>query len=134
MLANLEEVSESAESPNFRLQSAHQNRLVQVRLGIAGALFASLRSKHAPTAAHSLRVAMGCSSWALSMGLDELARDELEVAALLHDVGKIGTPDHVLLKPGKHTAEEQCIMERQRAVGLEILPSCCPHAGGGRRF
>ncbi len=46
--------------------AACANRLVEVRLGIASSLFAAIRHKHAPTAAHSLRVALGCSSWALS--------------------------------------------------------------------
>src|SRR5262245_29215772 len=69
-------------------QAAYESRLVEVRLGIASTLFTALRHKHAPTAAHSLRVALGCSSWAFALGLDPTERDELEVAALLHDVGK----------------------------------------------
>src|SRR5690606_17491345 len=69
---------------------AHQNRLVQVRLGIASSLFAALRAKHAPTAAHCLRVALGCSSWAMMLNLPSPQRDEIEAAALLHDIGKIG--------------------------------------------
>ena len=61
----------------------YENHLAEVRLGLAGSLFLSLRAKHAPTAAHSLRVALGCSAWSFALQLDEHQRDELEVAALL---------------------------------------------------
>ena len=58
------------------------------------------------------------------LGLEEVARDEIEVAALLHDVGKIGVPDYVLMKPGKLTAEELIAMERHRRLSVEILSAC----------
>src|SRR5690349_11896330 len=85
---------------------APESRLVEVRLGAASGLFAALRHKHPATAAHSLRVALNCSSWAFALGLEDQIRDELEVAALLHDIGKIGVPDRLLLKPGLLTDEE----------------------------
>ena len=47
---------------------SYENHLVEVRLGIASSLYAAIRHKHAPTAAHSLRVALGCSSWAFARG------------------------------------------------------------------
>jgi diguanylate cyclase (GGDEF)-like protein/PAS domain S-box-containing protein len=55
-------------------------------------------------------------------------RDQLEIAALLHDVGKIGVPDKVLLKPGSLTAEEALLMERHRVAGLDILRGFCGHS------
>ena len=84
-----------------RATDRHESKLVQARLGMASGLHAALRAKHPPTASHCLRVALGCSSWAAVMELDDETRDVLEVAALLHDVGKIGVPDKVLLKPGR---------------------------------
>ncbi|HCK41359.1 MAG: hypothetical protein CMJ72_11100 [Planctomycetaceae bacterium] len=57
---------------------------------MASSLLTALRQKHAPTAAHSLRVALGCSSWALFAKLDEETGDTVELAALMHDIGKIG--------------------------------------------
>ena len=102
----------------------YQNHLAQVRLGVASSLFTALRCKHPGTAAHSLRVALGCSAWALALNLEEHERDQLEVAALLHDVGKIGVPDHILQKPGKLTNDEAEIMEQHPLRGLEIL-GCC---------
>ena len=57
--------------------------------------------------------------------LDKDAREAIEVAALLHDVGKVGVPDSILLKPGPLTAEESSIMRGHRRIGLEILQTCC---------
>ncbi len=110
-------------------QNPHENKLVQVRLGLASSLFMALRCKHAATAAHSLRVALGCSSWTLAMELDDERRDNIEVAALLHDVGKIGVPDHILLKPGPLTNDEVAIMNRHQLLAIDILGCCSAPTG-----
>ena len=107
------------------LSPSLENQLVQVRLGIASALFSALRCKDSDTAAHALRVTLGCSAWALTLELDEAERDAIEVAALLHDLGKVGVPDSILLKPGPLTADEEAIMSRHRCLGVEILRACC---------
>jgi len=104
---------------------ALENKLVQVRLGTASSLFAALRAKHAPTAHHSLRVALHSSAWAASLGLSDDDHDLLEVAALLHDIGKIGVPDSILLKPAQLTSDEYQLIERHRLIGVDILRSCC---------
>src|ERR1044072_1088355 len=70
-------------------EAAPETDLMPLRLHAARNLFAALRNKHSPTAAHGLRVAMGCSSWAVAMGMERTDRDELEIAALLHDIGKL---------------------------------------------
>jgi len=105
--------------------SPHESQLALARLGMASSLFIALRAKHGPTAAHCLRVALGASSWAMAMNLPEELRDNIEVASLLHDVGKIGVPDHVLSTPGKLSGEELLLMERHRQLGCEILSGCC---------
>ena len=116
-------------APRAQAASQHQNQLVQVRLGIASGLFQALRAKNAPTAAHSLRVAVNCSAWGMARTIDEKQLDELEVSALLHDIGKIGVPDQVLQKPGKLSGEEFLLMERQRHHSQAILRSCCTSQG-----
>jgi diguanylate cyclase (GGDEF)-like protein/PAS domain S-box-containing protein len=103
-----------------------ENRLIEVRLGIASSLLAALRQKHSPAARHSLRVALGCSSWAFAIGMESAERDEIEVAALLHDIGKIGAPDRLLLKPGPLEGDEVKLMDQYRLAGLDILANCCP--------
>jgi diguanylate cyclase (GGDEF)-like protein/PAS domain S-box-containing protein len=112
-------LSDSSELVTF------ENQLVQVRLGLASSLFAALRAKHAPTAAHSVRVALSCSAWGAMLGRSEAERDEIEIAALLHDVGKIGVPDEILHKPTKLTADEFALVERHRHTGCDILRACC---------
>lgn len=121
----LTDLDEAAATPAARKHAGHENQLVQVRLGVASALFTALRTKHPATAAHSLRVAMGCSAFGLALNLDEGQCDELEVAALLHDVGKIGVPDDVLLKPAALEPDEAEVMQRHRLQGLQILGACC---------
>ncbi|HTU25028.1 MAG TPA: diguanylate cyclase [Pirellulales bacterium] len=106
-----------------------QHQLAVVRLGIAGSLFTALDCKHAPTAAHSLRVALACSHWALALQLDEEEISLIEVAALLHDVGKVAFPDAILLKPGHLAPGELALMDGYRRAGLRILRTCCASQG-----
>ena len=125
LLRSLDE--SAANSGRARPKAARQeNQLAQVRLGMASSLFTALRCKHAPTAAHSMRVALGCSAWTLAMELSGDERDQIEAAALLHDVGKIGVPDHLLQKPGKLTADETAVMDHHHQLGLDILGCCAP--------
>src|SRR6186997_1707748 len=128
LLNSLDEAAaESGQSLADKRASEHESKLVRARLGMASGLHAALRAKHPPTASHSLRVALGCSSWATIMQLDEETRDLLEVAALLHDVGKIGVPDKILLKPGRLSPDEIAAMSRHAALTTEVLASSgCP--------
>ena len=126
LLTSLDEAAQADSLSTSPQEQRHQNQMAQARLGVASSLFAALQVKHPATADHSLRVALGCSSWALSMDLAEETRDMIEIAALLHDVGKIGVPDHVLCKPGKLAGEEVMAMESHRQLGQVILSGCCP--------
>ncbi len=101
-----------------------ENQLAVVRLGMATSLYYSMRTKHAATAAHCLRVALTCSAWASRMGLESDDRDRIEVAALLHDLGKIGVPDRILRKPSKLDVNEQLAMDCCPQIGCEILRGC----------
>lgn len=105
-----------------------ENQLIEVRLGIASSLYRALRSKHEPTARHCFRVTLGCSSWSTRMGLSTAEHDEIEVAALLHDIGKIGVPDGVITKPGPLTPQETAVMDHHWRMGQEILKSSCASA------
>jgi diguanylate cyclase (GGDEF)-like protein len=125
LLADLDEAAAADVSERAKSDVVNQNRLVQVRLGLASSLYVALRAKHAATASHCLRVALGASSWALARNMPAAELDDLEVAALLHDVGKIGVPDVILSKPGKLSPEEALCMERQRQFGYDILATCC---------
>ncbi|MEZ6136938.1 MAG: diguanylate cyclase [Pirellulaceae bacterium] len=97
------------------------DRLVKSRLGAFAGLFYALRAKHPPTAAHSLRVAVGCSKWAAARGIKSEERDVLEVSALLHDVGKIGIPDSILQKPDRLDGHEAHMMDMSCSIAVEML-------------
>jgi diguanylate cyclase (GGDEF)-like protein len=101
------------------------DRLVQARLGVAAGLYAAVECKNAAVAGHALRVALTCSGWATQMGLPDDERDAIEIAALLHDVGMIGTPDDILLKPGTLNENEVAVMARSRKMSLDILRRSC---------
>jgi putative two-component system response regulator len=55
------------------------------------------------------------------LGVDEERREMIRVAAVLHDVGKIGIPDEILLKPGPLTAAERDRMQEHAVIGHELL-------------
>jgi diguanylate cyclase (GGDEF)-like protein/PAS domain S-box-containing protein/putative nucleotidyltransferase with HDIG domain len=103
------------------LPPAMELRMARSRLGIVYGLYLALRAKHPPTAMHSLRVALSCSKWAAARAMPDHERDLLEVAALLHDLGKLGIPDRVLQKSSQLVGDEQALMELHVQVGLELL-------------
>ena len=126
LLKELDTVAPGGQSlPLATPEESTDDQLAKRRLGIAGSLFAALQCKHAATASHSIRVALTCSAWATRLDFDERQREQLEIAALLHDIGIIGTPDHVLLKPTRLDSDEAAIMARARAMSLEILRRSC---------
>jgi putative two-component system response regulator len=61
---------------------------------------------------------------AARLGWSEEDQERLLRAAPMHDLGKLGTPDGVLLKPGKLTFEEFEVMKRHATIGWEILSTC----------
>ena len=70
------------------------------------ALSATVDARDTYTAGHSRRVAASASIIAETLGLSAAELDFVDQAALLHDIGKIGVPDAVLLKEGPLTAAE----------------------------
>ena len=77
------------------------------------------RSKE--TGSHVKRVANYSYLLAIKCGLSEYEAEKIKLASPLHDLGKIAIPDHILNKPGKHTAEEWAIMLQHAELGYQIL-------------
>ena len=125
LLRELEAVTAASHTLPPVFGEAIDDQLVQIRLGVAASLFTALQCKNGAVAGHSLRVALTCSGWALEMALPEADRDAIEVAALLHDVGVIGTPDRILLKPGMLDPDESTVMNQSRKMSLDILRRSC---------
>jgi diguanylate cyclase (GGDEF)-like protein len=92
----------------------------QSMLGIR-ALARAIDAKDPSTREHSERVARLACTLARELGWDEARVASLFEAALVHDVGKIGVPDAVLLKPGRLDAGEYEEVKRHAALGADIV-------------
>ncbi len=73
------------------------------------------------TGNHIIRMSEYCRLLARQAGLSDQQTELIYLAAPMHDIGKIGIPDAILLKPGKFTEEEWLIMQSHVEVGAEIL-------------
>ncbi|MFM2590170.1 HD domain-containing phosphohydrolase [Vibrio sp. TBV020] len=73
------------------------------------------------TGMHVLRMSHYCHVLALACGMTLEESDILREAAPMHDIGKIGIPDSVLLKPGKLDAEQWEVMQSHVTIGVDIL-------------
>lgn len=73
------------------------------------------------TGMHVLRMSRYCHVLALALGMSQEDADILRDAAPMHDVGKIGIPDNVLLKPGKLDRDEWSTMQKHVEIGVSIL-------------
>lgn len=92
----------------------------QIPFNVVHALVSALLYRDTPTAQHSRRVA-DLALTAASGLLPAKGLYLLEVAALLHDIGKLGVPDTVLLKPGPLTSDEWAVMRLHAQIGVEIV-------------
>ena len=73
------------------------------------------------TGHHIIRMAKYSRLIAEDLGLSKDECDAIEMSAPMHDIGKIGVPDAILLKRGRHTSEEQTIMRQHTVIGHDIL-------------
>ena len=93
---------------------ATQKEIIE-RLGIAS------EYKDTDTGWHTKRVGHYAECLAKTMGFNEDVCEDLLLGAPLHDIGKIGVPDKILLKPGKLDPDEWKIMQQHTSIGFEIL-------------
>jgi putative nucleotidyltransferase with HDIG domain len=86
-----------------------------------GALAAAVDKRDPYTARHSQRVKEIAVDMGRVMRVSDAELEALEWGGLLHDVGKIGVPDHVLNKPERLTREERMIMNSHPVLGAQII-------------
>lgn len=96
-------------------------RLQRQHLATIRALTSAIDARDPYTAGHSARVGQLAVELGAALGLPESKLQDLEIGGYLHDTGKIGIRDAVLLKPGPLTAEEKEMIERHPGIGLDIL-------------
>ncbi len=105
---------------NLRVKEL-QGELLAVRTSVICAMNQLLDLKDLNTGVHSTRLAEWSVRIGRDLGFDEAALRDLEVAAILHDIGKIGTPDHILKKPGPLTHEEREVIKKHPEYGWAVL-------------
>ena len=101
---------------------AEEDRDPGVPFPAVRALLSALAYRDQATADHARRVADLCVATARRL-MPVSESYKLEIAALLHDIGKIGVPDAILLKPGKLTDEEWEVMNSHERIGAELVHS-----------
>ena len=101
------------------------------RLDIIWRLGKAAEFRDEDTGNHILRVGYFSRAIAEALGVERDFVDRLFLAAALHDIGKLGVPDSILLKPGKLTEDEWRIMRQHCEIGAAILQQ---HSNMGRAF
>jgi len=97
----------------LRLEKSYQETLQ--------ALGAAIDLRDNQTAGHSLRVCGYALEIARTMGSSAESLSSLARGAYLHDIGKLGVPDGILLKPGPLTSEERILMQQHAQIGFDIV-------------
>ena len=108
-------------SSNFLLMHEKTDRLREAEMEALVCLGKAGEYRDADTGDHVLRVGYASYLLARSAGFTEHDAESLMYASPLHDLGKIGIPDSILLKPGKLTDSEQHVMKNHTRIGAEIL-------------
>jgi putative nucleotidyltransferase with HDIG domain len=98
-----------------------QRRLEAAYRGTLEVLVAALDARECETHRHSERVAQYSRFLAEKMGMKAEELEDIYRGALLHDIGKIGVPDAILLKPTSLTEEEWKVMKKHPEMGQRIL-------------
>ena len=96
-------------------------RLLESNLSLMRSLGNAIAKRDSDTDAHNYRVTYYAVALAETIGMPNKEIADLIVGAFLHDVGKIGIPDSILLKPGKLTPEEFEVMKTHALLGIEIV-------------
>jgi len=102
-------------------QLAIANRQIEMGKQTVVAIARTVDAKDQRTSDHSKRVAIYSKQIAQEFGLDDKQCRDIEWAAHMHDIGKIGIPDAILNKPARLTDEEYAVMKSHTTRGAEIL-------------
>lgn len=109
---------------NAELELKVQERTQELRntqLEIIHRLGHAAEYKDNETGFHIIRMSLFCGILGKAMGMTQVELEVLQRASPMHDVGKIGIPDRVLLKPGKLDVDEWAIMKTHAAIGADLL-------------
>jgi putative nucleotidyltransferase with HDIG domain len=96
-------------------------RVQRQHLATIGALASAIDARDPYTMGHSVRVGQLAVEIGRELNVTPAQLQDLEIGGYLHDIGKIGVRDTVLLKDGQLTAEEREVIEQHPRIGLQIL-------------
>ncbi|MBI5659242.1 MAG: response regulator [Nitrosomonadales bacterium] len=100
---------------------AKSRELEETRLEITRCLGRAAEYRDNETGTHVIRLSFYVRLLACKSGLTDVEADRMMAASIMHDVGKIGIPDSILLKPAKLTPEEFEIIKRHARIGADII-------------
>jgi putative nucleotidyltransferase with HDIG domain len=109
---------------HHELTRAHERlnaRLQELARSFVRTIADALEAKDEYTHGHARRVSGYAAAVGRRLGLDSRELERLTLAALLHDIGKIATPDHILLKPDVLTADEREVVRQHAERGARML-------------
>ena len=107
-------------SDSLRVKQVEQ-QVTALRSSVICAFTQLLDLKDLNTGVHSTRLAEWGMRVGQELGLEEAELQNLEVAALLHDIGKVGIPDAILRKPARLDADEFALMKKHPEYGWAVL-------------
>ncbi len=107
--------------------SRRNRELETVNRVMTAVLPRTIEIKDPTTSGHAARVVGYTDRLAALCGVSEDDRASLRMAALLHDIGKIGIPDQILTKPGPLTTDEMDIVKRHPQMGYDVLADLDDH-------
>ena len=110
----------SAASDSLKIKLAEE-QVSALRTSVICAFNQLLDLKDLNTGVHSTRLAEWGMRVGQELGLEEPVLQNLEIAALLHDIGKVGIPDAILRKPGILEPEEYALMKKHPEYGWAVL-------------
>src|SRR5579863_7559231 len=102
-------------------EKRHAEQVSSLHLRTIEALALAIEAKDETTGEHLQRVRVYAMELAKELGLNEDETEALRAASVLHDIGKLAVPEHIISKPGKLTPEEFEKMKIHPIVGAEIL-------------
>jgi len=108
-------------TPDSLLVKQVEEQVTALRSSVICAFNQLLDLKDLNTGLHSTRLAEWGMRVGQELGLEESELKNLEVAALLHDIGKVGIPDAILRKPGRLDADEYALMKKHPEYGWAVL-------------
>jgi putative two-component system response regulator len=103
------------------LSLVRNKELQESRLQIIHRLSRAAEYKDNETGLHVIRISHYSHILALAAGLSKPVAEIIYQAAPMHDIGKIGIPDHILLKPGPLNEEEWAVMRQHPEIGAQII-------------